>query len=207
MRGHEGRGIGLVHKLRAYQLQDAGATPSTRTSSWACPPTPATTASARRSSPTSASRTMRLLTNNPAKRAGLDGLRPEIVERVPLPVRANAGEHALPATKRDRMGHDLIGLDDSDEACRARSAEPESAGGPDSSEACPRLAARALRLGIVAITWHAEICDALLDGARRWPRRPASTEADHRRVPGAIEIPVVAQALAADHDAVVALGW
>ena len=59
---------------------------------------------------------MRLLTNNPAKRVGLDGYGLHIIERVPLPVRANAENIRYLMTKRDRMGHDLIGLDDYDEA-------------------------------------------------------------------------------------------
>ncbi len=58
---------------------------------------------------------MRLLTNNPAKRVGLDGYGLHIIERVPLPVRANAENIRYLRTKRDRMGHDLIGLDDYDE--------------------------------------------------------------------------------------------
>jgi len=55
MRGHEGRGIGLLHKLQAYQLQDAATTPSMQISSWDFPPTRVTTASVLRSSSISAS--------------------------------------------------------------------------------------------------------------------------------------------------------
>ena len=55
---------------------------------------------------------IRLLTNNPAKRVGLDGYGLHIIERVPLPVRANAENIRYLMTKRDRMGHDLVGLDD-----------------------------------------------------------------------------------------------
>ena len=58
---------------------------------------------------------MRLLTNNPAKRVGLDGYGLHIIERVPLPVRANSENIRYLMTKRDRMGHDLTGLDDYDE--------------------------------------------------------------------------------------------
>jgi hypothetical protein len=60
-------------------------------------------------------RSMRLLTNNPAKRVGLDGYGLQIIERVPLPVRATAENIRYLRTKRDRMGHELVGLDDYDE--------------------------------------------------------------------------------------------
>jgi 6,7-dimethyl-8-ribityllumazine synthase len=70
----------------------------------------------------------------------------------------------------------------------------------------PQLDASGVTLAIVASTWHERICDALLEGARK----TAADAGIHRptvvRVLGAIEIPVVAQALAAKHDAVVALG-
>ncbi len=61
-------------------------------------------------------------------------------------------------------------------------------------------------LAIVASTWHARICDALLDGAPRTARAAGIAEPTVVRVLGAIEIPVVAQELARNHDAVVALG-
>jgi 6,7-dimethyl-8-ribityllumazine synthase len=70
----------------------------------------------------------------------------------------------------------------------------------------PRLDASGLRLAIVASTWHETICDALLDGARKVASEAGVDDPTVVRVLGAIEIPVVAQALAADHDAVVALG-
>jgi len=57
---------------------------------------------------------MRLLTNNPAKRVGLDGYGLAITERVPMPVRATKENLRYLRTKRDRMGHELEGLDDYD---------------------------------------------------------------------------------------------
>jgi 6,7-dimethyl-8-ribityllumazine synthase len=63
-----------------------------------------------------------------------------------------------------------------------------------------------VKLAIVASTWHTQICDALLDGARKVAADAGIAEPTVVRVLGAIEIPVVAQALAATHDAVVALG-
>ncbi|WP_131768020.1 6,7-dimethyl-8-ribityllumazine synthase [Candidatus Protofrankia californiensis] len=63
-----------------------------------------------------------------------------------------------------------------------------------------------LRLAVVATRWHGEITDALVDGALRAAKDAAVTSPLLVRVPGAVELPVVAAALAADHDAVVALG-
>lgn len=63
-----------------------------------------------------------------------------------------------------------------------------------------------LRLAVVAARWHGEITDALLDGALRAAKDAGVATPVVVRVPGAVELPVVAAALAASHDAVVALG-
>ena len=64
-----------------------------------------------------------------------------------------------------------------------------------------------LRVAVVAASWHTEVMDGLLDGARRALTAYSVTEADEFRVPGTFELPVVAQTLAAEgYDAVVALG-
>ncbi len=77
--------------------------------------------------------------------------------------------------------------------------------GQGAPEAAP-VEAAGLRLGVVATTWHAEITGALLDRALAAAAASGVAEPTVVRVPGAIELPVVAQALAEDHDAVVALG-
>lgn len=77
-----------------------------------------------------------------------------------------------------------------------------SAGVPE----LPAIDASGISLAIVASTWHETICDALLEGARRVAADAGIADPTVVRVLGAIEIPVVAQALAATHDAVVALG-
>jgi 6,7-dimethyl-8-ribityllumazine synthase len=70
----------------------------------------------------------------------------------------------------------------------------------------PSLDASGLRLAIVASTWHNTICDALLAGARKVATDSGIDSPTVVRVTGAIEIPVVAQELARNHDAVIALG-
>ena len=70
----------------------------------------------------------------------------------------------------------------------------------------PHIDGSGLKVAIVASTWHEKICDALLDGALRVAADAGVANPTVVRVLGAIEIPVVAQALAATHDAVVALG-
>ncbi|MQY29093.1 6,7-dimethyl-8-ribityllumazine synthase [Nocardia aurantia] len=66
--------------------------------------------------------------------------------------------------------------------------------------------AKDLRLGIVASRWHATICDTLLANAERVARQAGVEQITVVRCAGAMELPVVAQALARSHDAVVALG-
>jgi 6,7-dimethyl-8-ribityllumazine synthase len=78
-------------------------------------------------------------------------------------------------------------------------------GGPGVPEV-PALDASGVRLAIVASAWHSEICEALLAGARKVAAEWGVDDPTVVRVLGAIEIPVVAQELAANHDAVVALG-
>ncbi len=63
-----------------------------------------------------------------------------------------------------------------------------------------------IRLAILASRWHAEIVDALLDSALRTARQAGAHDPTVVRVTGCLEVPVVAAKLAADHDAVVALG-
>ena len=110
VRGHEGRGIGLMHKLQAYQLQDGGSDTVDANLELGLPPDSRDYGTGAQILVDLGVRSMRLLTNNPTKRAGLEGYGLEIVGRVPLPVHANPENLRYLRTKRDRMGHDLPGL-------------------------------------------------------------------------------------------------
>jgi 3,4-dihydroxy 2-butanone 4-phosphate synthase/GTP cyclohydrolase II len=112
MRGHEGRGIGLMHKLAAYQLQDGGRDTVDANLDLGLPADARDYGLGAQILVDLGVRTMRLLTNNPAKRAGLEGFGLEIVEQVPLEVHATPENLRYLQTKRDRMGHDLVGLPD-----------------------------------------------------------------------------------------------
>jgi len=110
MRGHEGRGIGLMHKLQAYQLQEAGADTVDANLALGLPADGRDYGIGAQILVDLGVRSMRLLTNNPDKRAGLEGYGLRIAARVPLPVSAHAENLRYLRTKRDRMGHDLPGL-------------------------------------------------------------------------------------------------
>ncbi|MDP9433543.1 MAG: bifunctional 3,4-dihydroxy-2-butanone-4-phosphate synthase/GTP cyclohydrolase II [Actinomycetota bacterium] len=107
VRGHEGRGIGLMHKLQAYQLQDGGSDTVDANLELGLPTDNRDYGTGAQILVDLGVRTMRLLTNNPAKRAGLEGYGLEIVERVPLAAHATPENLRYLRTKRDRMGHDL----------------------------------------------------------------------------------------------------
>jgi 3,4-dihydroxy 2-butanone 4-phosphate synthase/GTP cyclohydrolase II len=105
IRGHEGRGIGLLHKLQAYQLQDAGADTVDANLDLGLPADARDYGTGAQILVDLGVRTMRLLTNNPAKRAGLEGYGLKITGRVSLPTHVTAENVGYLRTKRDRMGH------------------------------------------------------------------------------------------------------
>ncbi len=107
LRGHEGRGIGLMHKLQAYQLQDAGADTVDANLELGLPADARDYGIGAQILADLGVRSMRLLSNNPAKRAGLEGYGLSIAERVPLVIEPNAHNARYLATKAERMGHDL----------------------------------------------------------------------------------------------------
>ena len=112
VRGHEGRGIGLLHKLQAYQLQDLGRDTVDANLDLGLPADARDYGTGAQILYDLGVRSMRLLTNNPAKRAGLEGYGLRVLGRVPLPVRPHPENVRYLRTKRDRMGHLLDQLDD-----------------------------------------------------------------------------------------------
>lgn len=112
VRGHEGRGIGLLHKLQAYQLQDGGSDTVDANLELGLPADSRDYGTGAQVLADLGIRSMRLLTNNPAKRAGLEGYGLTISVRVPLPIHPTEHNVDYLRTKRDRMGHDLPSLED-----------------------------------------------------------------------------------------------
>jgi 3,4-dihydroxy 2-butanone 4-phosphate synthase/GTP cyclohydrolase II len=110
MRGHEGRGIGLVRKLQAYELQDAGRDTVDANLELGLPADARDYGTGAQILVDLGVHTMRLLTNNPAKRAGLEGYGLTVVGREPLPTSPHPENVHYLRTKRDRMGHLLDGL-------------------------------------------------------------------------------------------------
>ncbi len=103
----EGRGIGLVNKLRAYALQDQGFDTVDANTRLGFAIDARDFAVAARMLDLLGQRSVRLLTNNPAKVAGLEAAGIAVAERVPLALPTNAHNAAYLATKRDRTGHQL----------------------------------------------------------------------------------------------------
>jgi 3,4-dihydroxy 2-butanone 4-phosphate synthase/GTP cyclohydrolase II len=111
LRGHEGRGIGLGHKLRAYALQEQGLDTVEANVALGLPIDSRDYGIGSQILVDLGVRQMRLLTNNPAKYRGLSGFGLEIVERVPLVVPPRPENAAYLATKAAKLGH-LIELGD-----------------------------------------------------------------------------------------------
>jgi 3,4-dihydroxy 2-butanone 4-phosphate synthase/GTP cyclohydrolase II len=105
LRGQEGRGIGLAHKVRAYQLQDQGRDTLEANLDLGLPADARDCAAAARIFDDLEIKSLRLLTNNPRKVEGLQAYGIEVAERVELPSRAGSDNLGYLRTKRDRMGH------------------------------------------------------------------------------------------------------
>jgi 3,4-dihydroxy 2-butanone 4-phosphate synthase/GTP cyclohydrolase II len=112
LRGHEGRGIGIAHKLQAYGLQDKGRDTVDANIDLGLPVDSREYGIGAQILVDLGITTMRLLSNNPTKRGGLEGFGLEVVGRVPLETKPNPENINYLRTKRERMGHLLEGLDD-----------------------------------------------------------------------------------------------
>jgi 3,4-dihydroxy 2-butanone 4-phosphate synthase/GTP cyclohydrolase II len=111
LRGHEGRGIGLGHKLRAYTLQDQGRDTVEANEELGFPADSREYGIGSQILVDLGITTMRVMTNNPAKYGGLEGFGLEIVERVPLSIAPNEENIAYLRAKQEKMGH-LLELED-----------------------------------------------------------------------------------------------
>jgi 3,4-dihydroxy 2-butanone 4-phosphate synthase/GTP cyclohydrolase II len=115
IRGHEGRAIGIAHKLRAYELQERGRDTVEANLELGFPADQRDYGTGAQILYDLGVRSMRLLTNNPEKRAGLEGHGLAIVERLPLQTDPTPQNVGYLRAKREKLGH-LLDLPEVDGA-------------------------------------------------------------------------------------------
>jgi len=107
IRGHEGRGIGLLHKLAAYKLQDEGFDTVDANVNLGLPVDARDYGVGAQILYDLGVRSMRIMTNNPTKRAGIEGYGLSILEQVPLFIDANEENRGYLLAKATRLGHQM----------------------------------------------------------------------------------------------------
>ena len=203
LRGHEGRGIGLVAKLQAYQLQDGGRDTVDANLDLGLPADARHYGTATQVLRDLGVTNVRLMTNNPDK---VDNLEDFGVRRRRAGRADAAPQRPQPGLPADQAGPD--GPRHAQPRCRGSRARERSLsmaghGAPDQEP----IDCSDLRVAVVAASWHTQVMDGLLAGAERALADYRVQDARIVRVPGTFELPVVASALAAQgYDAVVALG-
>jgi 3,4-dihydroxy 2-butanone 4-phosphate synthase/GTP cyclohydrolase II len=107
LRGHEGRGIGLADKIRAYALPETGLDTVDANVALGLPVDARSYHAGALILGHLGVRRLRLITNNPAKCRGLEADELEVVDRVALPAVENPQNHRYLEAKRDRLGHEF----------------------------------------------------------------------------------------------------
>jgi 3,4-dihydroxy 2-butanone 4-phosphate synthase / GTP cyclohydrolase II len=126
LRGHEGRGVGLLSKLRAYELQDAGADTVDANLELGLPADAREYSAGAQMLGDLGVRSVRLLTNNPAKVSGLTGCGVDVTARIPLTAAVNPYNLRYLTTKRDKLGHQIQNLNDPERAVVLPSAQVQA---------------------------------------------------------------------------------
>jgi 3,4-dihydroxy 2-butanone 4-phosphate synthase/GTP cyclohydrolase II len=116
LRGHEGRGVGLLSKLQAYELQDAGADTVDANTELGLPVDAREYSAGAQMLADLGVRSVRLLTNNPAKVTGLARCGVDVTTRIPLASAVTPFNLRYLITKRDRLGHEIHDLNDPERA-------------------------------------------------------------------------------------------
>ena len=178
LRGHEGRGIGLLAKLQAYQLQDGGRDTVDANLDLGLPADARHYGAATQILKDLGVTSVRLMTNNPAKTDGLESYGVPVVEQVPLHAAPQRPQRRLPADQARPDGPRAAGPGDQPRrdppATRPpptthhrRSRTMSGEGSPTAQYQAEPFDGSDLRVAVVAASWHDQVMDGLLAGALR----------------------------------------